>query len=141
MYARSPKNAIAISAITIAYLSLQCLARRMDTEHDPRQMLTIALRDLRDAARTNLERTTEILQRLDHIESRLIGGDQLIDIVNDEPSPRIVELLSQNMGALETSGAVFRAAQARGLHDEGLTMDRIADLFGVTRQRISALLR
>jgi predicted XRE-type DNA-binding protein len=27
------------------------------------------------------------------------------------------------------------------LHEEGITMDRIAELFGVTRQRVSGLLR
>ena len=50
-------------------------------------------------------------------------------------------MLSLNMAALETAGAEFRAAQARSLHDEGMTMDTIGELFGVTRQRISALLR
>ncbi len=113
----------------------------MSSESTPRQALVVALNELRDAANTNLERTVEILQRLDHIEARLTAGEPVIDIVADEPSPRIVELLTQNMGALETSGAAFRAAQARGLHNEGLTMERIAELFGVTRQRISALLR
>jgi hypothetical protein len=29
----------------------------------------------------------------------------------------------------------------KALHDEGLTMDRIAVLFGLTRQRISSLLK
>ena len=31
--------------------------------------------------------------------------------------------------------------EARVLHGEGMTMDQIAKLFGVTRQRVSALLR
>lgn len=100
-----------------------------------------ALHALRDAANTNLDRTTEILRRLDHIESRLAAGDRVTDIIAAEPAPRIVELLTQNMAALETSGADFRAAQARSLHAEGMTMEAIARLFGVTRQRISALLR
>ena len=34
-----------------------------------------------------------------------------------------------------------RRAEARALYDEGLTMDEIATLFGVTRQRVSGLLR
>jgi predicted transcriptional regulator len=34
-----------------------------------------------------------------------------------------------------------RRTEARTLHREGLTMDQIAQLFGVTRQRVSALLR
>ena len=73
--------------------------------------LLAALHALRSAANTNLDRTTEILRRLDHIESRLAAGER------------------------------FRSAQARSLHAEGMTMNVIAKLFGVTRQRISALLR
>ncbi len=37
--------------------------------------------------------------------------------------------------------ARLRWAEARALHAEGVTMDKIAALFGVTRQRISGLLR
>jgi transcriptional regulator len=44
------------------------------------------------------------------------------------------------MANLETAGAEFRAAEALALRAEGLTIEAIADLFGVTRQRISALL-
>ncbi len=39
------------------------------------------------------------------------------------------------------SGSRWRREEARALHDEGVTMDRIAALFGVTRQRVSQLLR
>ncbi len=113
----------------------------MTTRDEPAESLLQALRALRDAANTNLDRTTEIQRRLDQIESRLVAGDRVTEIIAAEPAPRIVELLTQNMAALETSGADFRAAQARSLHAEGMTMDVIARLFGVTRQRISALLR
>ncbi len=113
----------------------------MTARDEPTESLLEALHALRSAANTNLDRTTEILRRLDHIESRLAAGDRIIDTVAAEPAPRIVELLTQNMAALETSGAAFRAALARSLHTEGMTMDVIAKLFGVSRQRISALLR
>jgi len=113
----------------------------MASEPPSRQLLEVALRNLRDAAQENLARTTEILHRLDHFETRLESGQSIGDAVAEEPTPRIVEMLSLNMAALETSGADYRAAQARTLHDEGMTMDAIGDLFGVTRQRISALLR
>ena len=41
---------------------------------------------------------------------------------------------------LSDAGARFRRAQARALHDEGMTMDEIAKVFGCTRQRISTLI-
>ena len=37
--------------------------------------------------------------------------------------------------------AVYLSRLAWALHREGMTMDEIAKLFGVTRQRVSALLR
>ena len=113
----------------------------MPVDAEPQVTLLAALHSLRDAATTNLERTTEILLRLDHIESRLAAGDRVTDTVTAETAPPVAELLTQNMAALETSGADFRAAQARSLHAEGVTMEVIAELFGVTRQRISAILR
>ena len=132
---------MAIAAMVIAFSCEPWLAEWMTSEHPSRQALDVALHNLRDAANDNLARTTEILERLDRFEAHLAAGDPVTDAVVSEPAPRIVELLSLNMAALETKGAEFRAAQARSLHDEGLTMDVIGDLFGVTRQRISALLR
>ncbi len=38
-------------------------------------------------------------------------------------------------------GSTLRKAEAAALRANGYTMDRIAELFGATRQRISALLR
>ncbi len=113
----------------------------MIVDDSQRQTLDVALQNLRDAANENLARTTEILERLDHFEAHLAAGGAVTDAATSEPAPRIVEMLSLNMAALETRGADFRAAQARSLHEEGMTMDVIGELFGVSRQRISALLR
>lgn len=63
------------------------------------------------------------------------------DIVHETGRPLVVELITQNMERLQTSGAALRQAHAAVLHDEGLTMEQIAGLFGVTRQRISTLLQ
>ena len=113
----------------------------MDAVAPSREVLVAAVRAMRAAAHENLVRTGEILERLERLGDHLDAGSSVTDAVTAEPTPRIVELLSMNMAALETSGADFRTAQARALHDEGMTMDAIGELFGVTRQRISALLR
>ena len=42
---------------------------------------------------------------------------------------------------LATAGHAWRREQAMALQDEQVSINRIAALFGVTRQRISALLR
>ena len=100
-----------------------------------------ALDALEDAARGNIERTRDLLDRAAHLRERLHAGDDLVELVEHEQKPRIVELLTTNMATLETTGAAFRAAEALALRAEGLTIEAIAGLFGVTRQRISALLR
>jgi DNA-binding transcriptional regulator LsrR (DeoR family) len=50
-------------------------------------------------------------------------------------------LLTESSKALDTSGSNVRRAEAQALHAEGMTMEQIAERFGVTRQRVSALLR
>jgi DNA-directed RNA polymerase sigma subunit (sigma70/sigma32) len=62
------------------------------------------------------------------------------DILADEERPLFVELVSEMTEALIDAGGRFRRAQARALYDEGATMDQIAELFGVSRQRVSTLL-
>jgi transcriptional regulator len=113
----------------------------MKSRDDHIDRLLVALDDLEDAARGNIERTREVLERAMHLRERLHAGDDLVELVESEQEPRIVELLTTNMAALETTGAAFRAAEAMALRAEGLTIEAIARLFGVTRQRISALLR
>jgi predicted transcriptional regulator len=39
------------------------------------------------------------------------------------------------------SSSRFRRHQAQVLRSEGMPMDRVAELFGVTRQRVSQLLK
>lgn len=103
--------------------------------------LAAALDAIEEAASENAERSVEIQARARNLRSGLEAGEALIDMVRDEPRPAIVELLTTNMTTLETAGAQLRAAQALALRAEGLTIEAIAELFGVTRQRISALLR
>jgi CRP-like cAMP-binding protein len=42
---------------------------------------------------------------------------------------------------LAKAASRLRRTQARALREEGMTTDRIAELFGVSRQRVSALLK
>ena len=64
-----------------------------------------------------------------------------LEIVTEESRPLVVESISSVMASLATAGHAWRRDQARALHDEQVSINRIAALFGVTRQRISALLR
>ena len=53
----------------------------------------------------------------------------------------IQQVTRQNLDHLLRVSARLRRAEAKALHAEGMTMEEIAVLFGVTRQRISVLLR
>lgn len=113
----------------------------MATDVDPIERLLAALTNIEAAAQDNAERSRQLQRRARKLRQRLQAGQSLADLVKAEQSPRMVELISTNMATLETAGAEFRAAEALALRAQGLTIEAIAGLFGVTRQRISALLR
>ena len=113
----------------------------MATYDEPAARLLSALTDIEAAAESNVERSRQVQRRARYLRKRLQAGEDLVDLVRNEETPRIVELLSINMATLETAGAEFRAAEALALRAKGLTIGAIAELFGVTRQRISALLK
>lgn len=106
-----------------------------------RRRLIDALGEIEHAAAANVERGQEIQRRVRWLRERLDAGDAIEALVDEEPSPGTVELITMNKASLEDVGSEFRAALALALRDGGLTLDTIASHFGVTRQRISALLR
>jgi hypothetical protein len=69
------------------------------------------------------------------------AGRPWLEIVTGEARPLVVESISTVLGSLATAGHAWRREQASALQAEGVSINRIAALFGVTRQRISALLR
>ena len=100
-----------------------------------------ALEALADALRRNIDTAGEVLVAIDGVLEQRRAGRRWSEIVPGEERPLIVERLTENFDRLATAGSRVRREQARALHDEGLTMEQIAALYGVTRQRISALLR
>ncbi len=88
------------------------------------------------------------IARLEHARTRSAsllekrkGGQPWLEIVTGEARPLVVESISTVLGSLATAGHAWRREQASALHGEDVSINRIAALFGVTRQRISALLR
>jgi Sigma-70, region 4 len=101
------------------------------------EALTALERTLAD----NERRTMLIRRRIEQLRRLRSQGAPYSQIVSISDGPLIVQLLTESSAALDISGAGVRRAEARALYDEGLTMDQIAERFGVTRQRVSALLR
>jgi transcriptional regulator len=111
-----------------------------DTRAATRRLIKV-LRQLDDMAEANIDRSQQIKARVHHLLTRLEAGEDLADIVEAEAPPRIPTLITANIEALHHVGATLRKAEAAALRAHGYTMEQIAELFGVTRQRISVLLR
>lgn len=69
------------------------------------------------------------------------SGRPWLEVVTGEARPLVVESISTVLASLATAGHAWRLEQASALQREDVSINRIAALFGVTRQRISALLR
>ena len=105
-----------------------------------------------DVAERALERLVSELEtciaQLDHARQRAErlladrrSGRAWLDIVDAEHRPLVVESISTVLASLARAGHEWRREQASALRDEQVSINRIAAMFGVTRQRISALLR
>ena len=100
-----------------------------------------ALAALERTLAENQERTALIKKRIAQLRRLRSKGASYAEIVATNDGPLVVQLLTESSAALDTSGANVRRAEARALYAEGLTMEQIAERFGVTRQRVSTLLR
>jgi hypothetical protein len=107
----------------------------------PEDAFLQALTALESTLADNEKRTSLIRQRIAQLRQLRANGASYAEIVPIRDGPLIVKLLTESSAALDTSGAGVRRAEARALYAEGLTMHQIAERFGVTRQRVSTLLR
>lgn len=100
-----------------------------------------ALNDLEGALDQTVDMAHRMKQRVEELRKASAGGRPLREVVTAEQTPVLVQLITESTNLLQRSGNRVRRAEASALHRQGMTMDEIARLFGVTRQRVSALLR
>lgn len=112
------------------------MAGTTDTTDDVLEALTALEQVLADNAR----RASLIKKRIAQLRRSRAKDLPYAELVGREQGPLIVRLLTESSAALDTAGANVRRAEAEALYAEGLTMEQIAENFGVTRQRVSALL-
>lgn len=105
------------------------------------ERLVEVLAEIETSLADNVARSKEIQRRVRRQRAQFEAGESLTTLINSESAPRTAEMLTANVETLHDVGARLRASQAAQLRAEGATLAEIADLFGVTRQRISALLR
>jgi hypothetical protein len=85
--------------------------------------------------------TEQLLAKSRAVVRRRTDGRTWRSIAVSDERPGLVELLGDHVRALADATAILRRAQAHALYDEGVTMSEIGRLFGVSRQRVSHLLR
>jgi hypothetical protein len=94
---------------------------------------------------TELDRCVDELVQARARAERLLherrSGRSWMDVVGGEPRPLVVERISTVLASLSAAGHRWRREQAAALQAEQVSINRIAAMFGVTRQRISALLK
>ena len=100
-----------------------------------------ALGGVVDCLEETVRQCTEALEQAATVRAGRLAGRSYQQVLSEGERPLIVERMSATLAGLQRTGHQLRSAEARALYDEGLTMRRIADLFGVTHQRISALIR
>ncbi|WP_299952566.1 hypothetical protein [uncultured Modestobacter sp.] len=102
---------------------------------------TQALRTLLTELDSCTEQLTQARARAEALLVARESGRSWADVVGNEPRPLIVERISTVLATLSTAGHDWRREQAAALQAEDVSINRIAAMFGVTRQRISALLK
>ena len=100
-----------------------------------------ALRDLVAELDRCIEELGQARGRAEELLAQRRSGRNWTEIVSGESRPLIVERISTVLASLAGAGSAWRREQALALQAENVSINRIAAMFGVTRQRISALLR
>jgi len=100
-----------------------------------------ALADLVTELDRCLDELVQARARADALLRERLAGRAWFDIVTTESRPLVVERISTVLAGLSAAGHTWRREQAAALQAEQVSINRIAALFGVTRQRISALLK
>ena len=100
-----------------------------------------ALLSLATVLRDSAADFAHLADRAEALHARRSEGAPWAELAAAESRPLIVSVMTRLMDRLAEVGATFRREEALALAREGLTHERIAALFGVTRQRVGALLK
>jgi hypothetical protein len=101
----------------------------------------IALTTLSDIAASSAEDLIGLNEDLAAIRNHRIRGWSWHRILADTNTPNPLALLATIAANFARASGGFRRALAVGLRKEGMQVTEIAALFGVSRQRVSALIR
>ena len=101
----------------------------------------LALDGLLAVLRESTRRNQVATRRAATIRRLRTRGRSYREILGRDERALILQVTRENLDGLLQASSRLRRAEARALYAEGMTMEEIAALFGVTRQRVSVLLR
>ena len=107
-------------------------------EADP---VLVALHDLAEAADRITAIAALIRQCVPRIRTGREVGTSYREILAAAPRPLIGAVLTDAVTRFEAAGTRYRQIHGRALQQEGMTLQEIAGMWGLTRQRISELLQ
>jgi predicted XRE-type DNA-binding protein len=110
-------------------------------EELPDDPATAALDRLVDIADSNATELRSLERDLRAIQAERRRGRSWQQILSASAVPQVLARLSRVAADLATAGGSFRRGIARALRSEGMMVNEIAGLFGVSRQRVSTLVR
>lgn len=100
-----------------------------------------ALQQLCETVELAQQHLEQVLERARVLQEARAQGRPYTELVQESSGPLLVERLTEVLEELSVAGAAFRRAEARVLHADGLSQETIGSLFGVSRQRVSVLLK
>lgn len=100
-----------------------------------------ALDDLADRIDENAGQEHRLAGRIRGLRSGRAAGRSWTDLFATDSRPAVVQSASSVVSSVSRLSGSLRRLLARGLRDEGAPIPAIAEKFGVTRQRVSTLLR
>jgi hypothetical protein len=126
----------------VAWHSLPCHSERVDEDKSgPDDEALACLSDLAASSGELYQQLTQFSQHLTTTKGQHLPGTSYAQMMTLENRLAMMEQISAAIKALVREGSRFRRLEARALYAEGLTMAQLATVFGVSRQRVSALLR
>lgn len=110
-------------------------------ETDQHDRALEALEAFSDATKSSIEGLTQVQAQLQGAKRRRRRGWSWRRIVAEDGMLKALSSVVALTADISRSGGRFRRALAAVLRREGATTTELADLMGVTRQRVSALSR
>lgn len=106
----------------------------------PARSTSSALDSLIDALEETVEDFRHLIDRAARLRDDVDAGRTLSEAMPAEQRPLIITKLVEITDRLHEAGGSVRRAEAQQLRAEGRTQDEIAEIFGLTRQRVAKLL-